>query len=72
MAVMSIIMMVHIFNHIALIVDGKTVRPFLNAMLEQIETSFAKFLGIVVFCLLGYYYLACAQKGNISIGLRFY
>lgn len=36
MACMSIVMMVHIFNHIALIVDNKTVDPFLNKMLEDI------------------------------------
>ena len=46
MAVMSIIMMVHIFNHIALIVDGKTVRPFMPALhssaLKPLFTCFDK------------------------------
>jgi hypothetical protein len=35
MAAACIVMMTHIFNHIALIVDDKTSAPFLNAMLEK-------------------------------------
>lgn len=72
MAIMSILMMVHIFNHIALIVNNKTVNPFLDKMLQDIQASKASFTGIIVFCYLGYYFLLCAQMGNIKIGLRFY
>ena len=72
MAVMSIVMMTHIFDHIALIINGKTINPFLDAFLDIIQASRAKFLSIVVFCLIGFYFLYCAQKGNIKVGLRFY
>ncbi len=33
MAVMSIVMITHIFDHIALIINNKTINPFLDTVL---------------------------------------
>lgn len=60
MVCMSIIMMTHIFDHIALIINNKTVNPFLDTVLIVIQASRAKFLSIVLFCLIGFYFLYCA------------
>jgi hypothetical protein len=72
MAIMSILMMTHIFRHIVLIVDGKTMGPFLETPLVYMRETYAQFLAIVFQCLIGFYFLYCTHKGQCKIGQRFY
>lgn len=48
MGLMSILMMIHIFRHIALVVDEKTMGPFLETPLLDIRDSYASFICIVL------------------------
>ena len=72
LAVFSLLMIIHVFNYMALMVDNKTIDPFLNTMLEQIEASPVRFLSVLVFCFIGYYCYFAAAMGNIKFGLRFF
>lgn len=73
MLAMNLVMITHIFNYVALEQNGKRqITPFLNQMLEKCQSSQARFLAIVVFSLIGYYYLYCSHKGHTKSGLRFY
>jgi LMBR1 domain-containing protein 1 len=72
MAVVSIIFMIHIFLYAVLKVENKNVQPFLNGVLESLETSRASFfatLFIVLFC---FYLMFAAVRGNVKFGLRFF
>jgi LMBR1 domain-containing protein 1 len=68
----SLILIVHLFLYVLLKVDGKSVKPFLNTVLEDIENSNASFFATVLFAFIGYYFMICAIKGNVKLGLRFF
>ena len=72
LAVCSVLILVHWFMYISLKVDGKPIKPFLNAILESIEGSPAAFLATVLFVLVGYYLILSAVRGNVKFGLRFF
>ena len=70
---MCIVVMTHIFDYVALTVNGLPIAPFLNQWLERIQSNNkSEFIAIVVFCFIGYYILYCAHKGHTKVGLRFY
>jgi len=62
-AIVSVLMMVHIFLAVALFVDKKTVNPFLNTFLLITESSAVAFLAPVLFVIFGYYFFFCAWEG---------
>jgi len=68
--VISLIMMIHIFCYLLLKVDGRPVEPFLNDMLEGLETSNVSVVATILFALIGYYMMIAAIKGNVRIGMR--
>lgn len=72
MAILSVLMIIHTFCYIALKVDGKTVEPFLNDMLERIEVSRVGFLASVLMVCFGLFLTLCAVRGNVKLGLRFF
>lgn len=72
MLAMNFLMITHIFSYVSLSQNEKPIRPLLDQMLEKTQASQARFLSIVVFCILGYYYLYCTHKGHTKSGLRFY
>ena len=71
-AAVSILMIVHTFCYVALKVDGKEVEPFLNDGLERIEDSALGFLASVALSAIGLFLIACALRGNVTLGLRFF
>ncbi len=71
-AALSVITSVHIYCNVALKVDNKTVEPFLDNMLERIETSSVGFLASVVLTGIGIFFMICALRGNVKLGLRFF
>lgn len=72
MAIASIIFMVHIFCYIVSLKETNVpIDPFFNNMLFLMENSVAKFAAIPLFICLGYYFLFCAHKGNVTLGMRF-
>lgn len=72
MAIWSLMFIVHIFCYlVALKPSGVASNPFYNQMLSLIETSAVQFAAIPIFILCGYYFLFCAHKGNIKLGMRF-
>lgn len=60
------------FLYVLLKVNGKSVRPFINTLLESIENSNVSFFATVLFAFIGYYFMFCALKGNVKLGLRFF
>ena len=72
LAVCSLIILIHWFMYISLKVDGKPIKPFINAILEGIEASPAAFLATVLFVLIGYYLILSAVRGNVKFGIRFF
>jgi len=70
--IISLILIVHLFLFLLLKVNGKPIKPFLNAVLEKIETSNASFFSTVLFAFIGYYLMFCAIKGNVKLGMRFF
>lgn len=69
---LSVIILTHLFCYVALKVDGKTIRPFLNRFLENIQIDVSAFLSSVLLIFIGYYLVLAALKGNIKFGLRFF
>jgi len=67
--VISAIIVVHMFVYLIIKPNGQPLKPFLNAMLEDIETSNASFFATVIFALIGYYIFACAFIGHVKIGM---
>jgi len=67
-------MLTHFFCYVALKVDGKTIRPFLNRFLEdiQIDVAGGAFIASLLLVFFGYYLVISALKGNIKFGLRFF
>ena len=72
MAFLSIILLGHWFSYLALMVDDRPVDPFLNNMLETVETSAVGFLATVMFVGIGFYLIAATMRGNVKFGLRFF
>lgn len=71
MGIFSIVFMIHIFCYLVIFKpSGVASNTFFNNMLTLIYNSSAKYLAIPVFCSMGYYWLFCAQKGNVKLGLR--
>jgi LMBR1 domain-containing protein 1 len=70
--IISLVMIVHLFLYVLLKVNNKSVKPFLNTMLEKIEVSNASFFATVLFAFIGYYLMFCAIKGNVKLGMRFF
>ena len=70
--VASIDMMIHIFMYAALRVDGKSLRPWINNVLEKIEPTAVGFLASVFLVILCYYLVLAAVRGNMKFGLRFF
>lgn len=71
-AAISVLLVVHTFAYVALKVDGKEIEPFLNDMLEKIETSPLGFLATVFLVATGFFLMVCALRGNVKLGLRFF
>jgi len=71
MAIFSIVFIVHIFCYVIVQKNNGPVDPVLNTMLVLIEQSAVKFAAIPIFILMGYYFLFCAHKGNVKLGMRF-
>jgi len=71
-AILSVVIMVHIFTYKALKSDGKNVDAFLNRWLENIEGSQAGFVATILLILIGWYLMAATQKGVTKLGLRFF
>jgi len=69
---MSVVIIVHTFCFVALKVDDKTVEPFLNDILENLEKTPAGFLASVIIAGIGIYLMVCAMRGNVKLGLRFF
>ena len=72
MAAISVVLIIHTFMYVALKVDGKTVNPFLNDLLEQIETGPVGFLSSVLLVAIGLFLMVCTLRGNVKLGLRFF
>lgn len=72
MFIFAVLIIIHTFCYVALKVDGKEVEPFLNDMLERMEGSPMGFLSTVILVAVGLFLMACALKGNIKLGLRFF
>lgn len=70
--IISMILIIHLFLYILLKVNGKSIKPFINTILENIENSNASFFATVLFAFIGYYFMFCAIKGNVKLGLRFF
>lgn len=70
--IISLILIVHLFLYVLLKVNSKSIKPFLNTVLEDIENSNASFFATVLFAFIGFYFMFCAIKGNVKIGLRFF
>ena len=68
----SVLVIIHTFCYVALKVDGKTVEPFLNDLLEQTEVSRVGFLASVLLVAIGLFLTLCAVRGNVKLGLRFF
>jgi len=62
-ALVSVLMIIHIFLAVALLVDKKTLNPFLNTFLLITEKSTVAFLAPVLFVIFGYYFFFCAKQG---------
>mmetsp|Transcript_1719 Transcript_1719/g.1627 ORF Transcript_1719/g.1627 Transcript_1719/m.1627 type:complete len:415 (+) Transcript_1719:234-1478(+) len=70
--IFSLILVIHLFVYVLLKVDGKSVGPFLNALLEKLENSSASFLATLLFSFIGFYLMFCTIKGNVKLGMRFF
>ena len=68
----SVLLIVHTFCYVALKVDGKTVEPLLNDMLEEMETSPVGFLSSILLVFFGIFLMVAAIRGNVKLGLRFF
>ena len=68
----SVILIIHTFCYVALKVDGKEVEPFLNDMVEKMEISRVGFLAPVTLSAIGLFFVICAIRGNVKMGLRFF
>lgn len=72
MGILSILFIVHIFCYLVVFNQFKvSSQPFFNNMLAMMEDSVMSFAAIPIFLLMGYYFLFCAHKGNIKLGMRF-
>mmetsp|Transcript_44748 Transcript_44748/g.32779 ORF Transcript_44748/g.32779 Transcript_44748/m.32779 type:complete len:194 (+) Transcript_44748:306-887(+) len=70
--IISLVLIIHLFIYLILNVDGKSVGPFLNELLEKLEDSSASFFATVLLAFMGYYMMLCAIKGNVKVGMRFF
>lgn len=68
--IISLILVIHIFCYLLLKVDGRPVHPFINNLLEYLETSSASVLATILFAFIGYYMMLAAIKGNVRVGMR--
>lgn len=68
----SIIFIIHIFRYMSLNVDDKTLGPFLNKMLYNIDQSMFSYFSTVLLIIMGFYCLASAAMGHAKFGLRFF
>jgi hypothetical protein len=72
MGILSVLFIVHIFCYLVVFNQFKVAsQPFFNNMLAMMEDSVMSFAAIPLFLLMGYYFLFCAHKGNIKLGMRF-
>lgn len=72
MGIASLIFVIHIFCYlVTMLKNGVPSDPFLNSMLSKVEASVVQFAAIPMLIISGYYFLFCAQKGNIKLGMRF-
>ena len=72
MFAISVLLVVHTFCYVALKVDSKTVEPFLNDMIEKLESTPVGFLASVLLVTFGIFLMICAMRGNVKLGLRFF
>ena len=70
--VISVITIIHTFCYVVLIVDDRTVEPFLNDLVERLEISPLGFLSTVIMIAMGLFLCIAALNGNIKLGLRFF
>ena len=68
----SLTIIIHIFSYKALKSDGKNVNSFLNRYVEKLEASEAGFAASGLIIIIGWYIMACVQKGVTKLGLRFF
>lgn len=72
MGLMSILFISHCFRYMSLNVEGKTLGPWMNLFLANIEDSVFSYLATVFFILWGLYCLLCAMMGHTKFGMRFF
>lgn len=72
MGLMSILAMAHIFRHIIMVVDGKTMGPFLETPLISLNESQVPFISTIGITIIGLYLLFSVHKGHNKLGQRFY
>jgi LMBR1 domain-containing protein 1 len=68
--IISMIIVIHLFCYILLKMDDRPVLPFLNDLLEGLESSSVSVLATILFAFIGYYLMFAAIKGNVRVGMR--
>ena len=62
-AVLSVVIITHIFSYRTLKTDGKNVNSFLNRWVENVEASEWQWAASVIIIFIGWYLMACTLKG---------
>ena len=71
-AFLSFLYIIHIFNNVALHVDKKPLRPFMDRWINDLENSAFSFFASLLLIFSGLYLMVCALRGNVKMGLRFF